>query len=143
MSRSTKIIDRTLWNFMSHPRTKMWKQAPEEWAVASLAQWDKTINKVKLTVKFYSLLTSIRVVARVDVRTQINGNLHAKLPHANAGVTMTERKNSYLWFLWCWATSFSKSSFWLGTNRNSDKYPSLCSSGLKSPNSAAIKKLLH
>ena len=41
---------------MSQLRTKMWKQAPEEWELSSLfsslAQWDRTISEVKLTVKF-------------------------------------------------------------------------------------------
>ena len=32
----------------------------------------KTISEVKLAVKFYSLLTSFRVITRLDIRTQTN-----------------------------------------------------------------------
>ena len=51
---------------------------------------------MKLTVKFYSLLTSFRVIAKEDVKytdedvrtgERTNGNLHAEVDHANTSAT--------------------------------------------------------
>ena len=70
LNRRVFVMESTSLKFMPHLRIKMWKQAPEEWV----------ISEVKLTVKFYSLRTSIRMVARVDNRL-------------NAGVNVGRRTN--------------------------------------------------